>query len=93
MYLTFTFQCVHRAGFKCPQCSAPRRRFAKKVREADRCLALGYGCGCGCVQKHTHVAYRTRLDVSRPRQIGDTIGTTRDGGDTPILLFSIVGGA
>lgn len=28
-----------------------------------------------------------------PQQIGDTIGTTRDGGDTPILLFSIVGGA
>ena len=27
------------------------------------------------------------------QQIGDTIGTTRDGGDTPILLFSIVGGA
>ncbi|GAB5034716.1 rubredoxin family protein [Nannochloropsis oceanica] len=41
-------------GFKCPQCSAPRRRFAKKV--------------------------------------GDKIGVTNDGGDAPILLFSIVGG-
>jgi len=41
-------------GFKCPQCSGPRRRFAKKV--------------------------------------GDKIGITRDGGDAPIVLFSIIGG-
>mmetsp|Transcript_2550 Transcript_2550/g.5786 ORF Transcript_2550/g.5786 Transcript_2550/m.5786 type:complete len:189 (+) Transcript_2550:74-640(+) len=38
------------AGFKCPQCSAPRRRFARKL--------------------------------------GDKIGTTLDGGDGPILIFS-----
>lgn len=38
------------AGFKCPNCAAPRRRFARKL--------------------------------------GDKIGTTLDGGDTPILLFS-----
>ncbi|TFJ83226.1 hypothetical protein NSK_005471 [Nannochloropsis salina CCMP1776] len=43
-----------KTGFKCPQCSAPRRRFAKKV--------------------------------------GDKIGVTNDGGDAPILVFSIVGG-
>lgn len=42
------------AGFKCPQCSGPRRRFAKKV--------------------------------------GDKIGITRDGGDLPIVLFSLLGG-
>eukprot|EP00416_Gambierdiscus_australes_P037192 CAMPEP_0171097158 /NCGR_PEP_ID=MMETSP0766_2-20121228/47111_1 /TAXON_ID=439317 /ORGANISM="Gambierdiscus australes, Strain CAWD 149" /LENGTH=162 /DNA_ID=CAMNT_0011556307 /DNA_START=60 /DNA_END=548 /DNA_ORIENTATION=+ len=38
------------AGFKCPACAAPRRRFARKL--------------------------------------GDKIGTTLDGGDTPILIFS-----
>eukprot|EP00416_Gambierdiscus_australes_P033801 CAMPEP_0171095332 /NCGR_PEP_ID=MMETSP0766_2-20121228/43114_1 /TAXON_ID=439317 /ORGANISM="Gambierdiscus australes, Strain CAWD 149" /LENGTH=147 /DNA_ID=CAMNT_0011554125 /DNA_START=48 /DNA_END=491 /DNA_ORIENTATION=+ len=38
------------AGFKCPSCAAPRRRFARKL--------------------------------------GDKIGTTLDGGDTPILVFS-----
>mmetsp|Transcript_137201 Transcript_137201/g.293118 ORF Transcript_137201/g.293118 Transcript_137201/m.293118 type:complete len:147 (-) Transcript_137201:73-513(-) len=38
-------------GFKCPQCAAPRRRFARKL--------------------------------------GDKIGTTLDGGDTPIILFSL----
>mmetsp|Transcript_154739 Transcript_154739/g.496038 ORF Transcript_154739/g.496038 Transcript_154739/m.496038 type:complete len:142 (-) Transcript_154739:112-537(-) len=37
-------------GFKCPQCAAPRRRFARKL--------------------------------------GDKIGTTLDGGDSPILIFS-----
>jgi len=37
-------------GFKCPACSAPRRRFARKL--------------------------------------GDKIGTTLDGGDAPILIFS-----
>ncbi|CAE8589293.1 unnamed protein product, partial [Polarella glacialis] len=37
-------------GYKCPQCAAPRRRFARKL--------------------------------------GDKVGTTLDGGDTPILLFS-----
>ena len=41
------------AGFRCPQCSGPRRRYAKKV--------------------------------------GDRIGTTLDGGDAPILLFSFGG--
>lgn len=41
------------AGFRCPQCSGPRRRYAKKV--------------------------------------GDVVGTTLDGGDGPILLFSIGG--
>lgn len=41
-------------GFKCPQCSAPRKRFAKKV--------------------------------------GDKIGITRDGGDLPIVAFSVIGG-
>mmetsp|Transcript_10455 Transcript_10455/g.16045 ORF Transcript_10455/g.16045 Transcript_10455/m.16045 type:complete len:143 (-) Transcript_10455:163-591(-) len=40
-------------GFRCPQCSGPRRRYAKKV--------------------------------------GDKVGTTLDGGDAPILLFSIGG--
>mmetsp|Transcript_22722 Transcript_22722/g.25867 ORF Transcript_22722/g.25867 Transcript_22722/m.25867 type:complete len:146 (+) Transcript_22722:127-564(+) len=40
-------------GFRCPQCSGPRRRYAKKV--------------------------------------GDVVGTTLDGGDAPILLFSIGG--
>mmetsp|Transcript_25567 Transcript_25567/g.61480 ORF Transcript_25567/g.61480 Transcript_25567/m.61480 type:complete len:149 (+) Transcript_25567:182-628(+) len=40
-------------GFRCPQCSGPRRRYAKKV--------------------------------------GDRVGTTLDGGDGPILLFSIGG--
>uniref|UniRef100_A0A7S0AH55 Rubredoxin-like domain-containing protein n=1 Tax=Pyrodinium bahamense TaxID=73915 RepID=A0A7S0AH55_9DINO len=40
------------AGFKCPNCAAPRRRFARKL--------------------------------------GDKIGTTLDGGDTPILIFSAV---
>merc|ERR1712060_1012436 len=40
-------------GFRCPQCSGPRRRYAKKV--------------------------------------GDRVGTTLDGGDAPILLFSIGG--
>jgi rubredoxin len=40
-------------GFKCPQCGAPRRRFAKKV--------------------------------------GDKVGITLDGGDTPILIFSFIG--
>mmetsp|Transcript_15291 Transcript_15291/g.23450 ORF Transcript_15291/g.23450 Transcript_15291/m.23450 type:complete len:152 (-) Transcript_15291:197-652(-) len=40
-------------GFRCPQCSGPRRRYAKKV--------------------------------------GDKVGTTLDGGDGPILLFSIGG--
>jgi len=38
-------------GFKCPQCAAPRRRFARKL--------------------------------------GDKIGTTLDGGDTPIIIFSL----
>eukprot|EP00579_Thalassiosira_antarctica_P000917 CAMPEP_0201865516 /NCGR_PEP_ID=MMETSP0902-20130614/367_1 /ASSEMBLY_ACC=CAM_ASM_000551 /TAXON_ID=420261 /ORGANISM="Thalassiosira antarctica, Strain CCMP982" /LENGTH=149 /DNA_ID=CAMNT_0048390279 /DNA_START=78 /DNA_END=527 /DNA_ORIENTATION=- len=41
------------AGFRCPQCSGPRRRYAKKV--------------------------------------GDRVGTTLDGGDGPILLFSFGG--
>ena len=41
------------AGFRCPQCSGPRRRYAKKV--------------------------------------GDRVGTTLDGGDAPILLFSFGG--
>merc|ERR1719491_416887 len=41
------------AGFRCPQCSGPRRRYAKKV--------------------------------------GDVVGTTLDGGDFPILAFSIGG--
>lgn len=41
-------------SLQCPQCSAPRKRFAKKV--------------------------------------GDKIGVTRDGGDTFIILFSIIGG-
>lgn len=41
------------AGFRCPQCSGPRRRYAKKV--------------------------------------GDRVGTTLDGGDAPILIFSIGG--
>eukprot|EP00590_Aulacoseira_subarctica_P011703 CAMPEP_0172423784 /NCGR_PEP_ID=MMETSP1064-20121228/17738_1 /TAXON_ID=202472 /ORGANISM="Aulacoseira subarctica , Strain CCAP 1002/5" /LENGTH=118 /DNA_ID=CAMNT_0013165321 /DNA_START=189 /DNA_END=545 /DNA_ORIENTATION=+ len=41
------------AGFRCPQCSGPRRRYAKKV--------------------------------------GDVVGTTLDGGDAPILLFSFGG--
>eukprot|EP00550_Attheya_septentrionalis_P002873 CAMPEP_0198301530 /NCGR_PEP_ID=MMETSP1449-20131203/51927_1 /TAXON_ID=420275 /ORGANISM="Attheya septentrionalis, Strain CCMP2084" /LENGTH=106 /DNA_ID=CAMNT_0044003633 /DNA_START=195 /DNA_END=515 /DNA_ORIENTATION=+ len=41
------------AGFRCPQCSGPRRRYAKKV--------------------------------------GDVVGTTLDGGDAPILIFSFVG--
>ena len=41
------------AGFRCPQCSGPRRRYAKKV--------------------------------------GDVIGTTLDGGDAPILIFSFGG--
>mmetsp|Transcript_18258 Transcript_18258/g.25761 ORF Transcript_18258/g.25761 Transcript_18258/m.25761 type:complete len:149 (+) Transcript_18258:78-524(+) len=41
------------AGFRCPQCSGPRRRYAKKV--------------------------------------GDTVGTTLDGGDAPILIFSFGG--
>lgn len=40
-------------GFRCPQCSGPRRRYAKKV--------------------------------------GDRIGTTIDGGDAPILIFSFGG--
>ncbi|GKY92488.1 hypothetical protein MPSEU_000219200 [Mayamaea pseudoterrestris] len=40
-------------GFRCPQCSGPRRRYAKKV--------------------------------------GDVVGTTLDGGDAPILLFSFGG--
>eukprot|EP00585_Thalassiosira_rotula_P004388 CAMPEP_0196153392 /NCGR_PEP_ID=MMETSP0910-20130528/37134_1 /TAXON_ID=49265 /ORGANISM="Thalassiosira rotula, Strain GSO102" /LENGTH=154 /DNA_ID=CAMNT_0041417195 /DNA_START=41 /DNA_END=505 /DNA_ORIENTATION=+ len=40
-------------GFRCPQCSGPRRRYAKKV--------------------------------------GDRVGTTLDGGDGPILLFSFGG--
>jgi rubredoxin len=40
-------------GFRCPQCSGPRRRYAKKV--------------------------------------GDRVGTTLDGGDAPILLFSFGG--
>ena len=40
-------------GFRCPQCSGPRRRYAKKV--------------------------------------GDVVGTTLDGGDGPILLFSFGG--
>merc|ERR1719401_1508020 len=39
-------------GYKCPQCAAPRRRFARKL--------------------------------------GDKIGTTLDGGDGPILIFSAV---
>lgn len=41
------------AGFRCPQCSGPRRRYAKKV--------------------------------------GDRVGTTLDGGDAPILIFSFGG--
>mmetsp|Transcript_2870 Transcript_2870/g.4336 ORF Transcript_2870/g.4336 Transcript_2870/m.4336 type:complete len:147 (+) Transcript_2870:57-497(+) len=41
------------AGFRCPQCSGPRRRYAKKV--------------------------------------GDVVGTTLDGGDAPILIFSFGG--
>jgi rubredoxin len=41
------------AGFRCPQCSGPRRRYAKKV--------------------------------------GDRVGTTLDGGDAPILIFSLGG--
>ena len=46
--------CVcHRPGFRCPQCSGPRRRYAKKV--------------------------------------GDRVGTTLDGGDAPILIFSFGG--
>eukprot|EP00588_Corethron_pennatum_P014579 CAMPEP_0194265050 /NCGR_PEP_ID=MMETSP0169-20130528/399_1 /TAXON_ID=218684 /ORGANISM="Corethron pennatum, Strain L29A3" /LENGTH=157 /DNA_ID=CAMNT_0039005435 /DNA_START=204 /DNA_END=677 /DNA_ORIENTATION=+ len=40
-------------GFRCPQCSGPRRRYAK--------------------------------------QVGDVVGTTLDGGDGPILLFSFGG--
>ena len=40
------------AGFKCPACAAPRRRFARKL--------------------------------------GDKVGTTLDGGDAPILIFSAV---
>lgn len=40
-------------GFRCPQCSGPRRRYAKMV--------------------------------------GDRVGTTLDGGDAPILLFSFGG--
>ena len=40
-------------GFRCPQCSGPRRRYAKKV--------------------------------------GDRVGTTLDGGDAPILIFSFGG--
>eukprot|EP00419_Tripos_fusus_P028116 CAMPEP_0172712284 /NCGR_PEP_ID=MMETSP1074-20121228/61007_1 /TAXON_ID=2916 /ORGANISM="Ceratium fusus, Strain PA161109" /LENGTH=183 /DNA_ID=CAMNT_0013536187 /DNA_START=64 /DNA_END=615 /DNA_ORIENTATION=- len=39
-----------KAGFKCPACAAPRRRFARKL--------------------------------------GDKVGTSLDGGDTPILIFS-----
>ena len=46
--------CVcDRPGFRCPQCSGPRRRYAKKV--------------------------------------GDRVGTTLDGGDAPILIFSFGG--
>lgn len=40
-------------GYKCPQCGAPRRRFAKKA--------------------------------------GDKVGITNDGGDGPILVFSLLG--
>mmetsp|Transcript_23975 Transcript_23975/g.66652 ORF Transcript_23975/g.66652 Transcript_23975/m.66652 type:complete len:210 (-) Transcript_23975:126-755(-) len=40
------------AGYKCPSCSAPRRRFARKL--------------------------------------GDKVGTTLDGGDGPILIFSAI---
>jgi rubredoxin len=40
-------------GFRCPQCSGPRRRYAKMV--------------------------------------GDKVGTTLDGGDAPILIFSFGG--
>jgi len=41
-----------KAGFQCPLCAAPRRRFARKL--------------------------------------GDKIGTTLDGGDTPIIIFTAV---
>lgn len=40
-----------KTGMLCPQCAAPRKRFARKL--------------------------------------GDKIGTTLDGGDTPIILFSL----
>lgn len=58
IYETKNFDFVYfeeqKKGFKCPQCSAPRRRFAKKV--------------------------------------GDKIGITNDGGDAPIIAFSLIGG-
>mmetsp|Transcript_9691 Transcript_9691/g.23718 ORF Transcript_9691/g.23718 Transcript_9691/m.23718 type:complete len:157 (-) Transcript_9691:3224-3694(-) len=58
-YIYQRFECAglyfeeQGAGFRCPQCSGPRRRYAKKV--------------------------------------GDRVGTTLDGGDAPILIFSIGG--
>jgi len=58
-YIYNRFECAglffeeQGAGFRCPQCSGPRRRYAKKV--------------------------------------GDVVGTTLDGGDFPILAFSIGG--
>lgn len=58
IYETRNFDFVYfeeqKRGFKCPQCSAPRRRFAKKV--------------------------------------GDKVGITNDGGDSPIIAFSLIGG-
>ena len=58
IYETKNFDYVYfeeqKRGFKCPQCSAPRRRFAKKV--------------------------------------GDKVGITNDGGDAPIIAFSVIGG-
>lgn len=53
LILKLNFHLFYRAGFRCPQCSGPRRRYAKKV--------------------------------------GDRIGTTLDGGDAPILIFSFGG--
>lgn len=58
-YIYDRFECAglyfeeQSPGFRCPQCSGPRRRYAKKV--------------------------------------GDRVGTTLDGGDGPILLFSFGG--
>jgi len=58
-YIYQRFECAglffeeQSPGFRCPQCSGPRRRYAKKV--------------------------------------GDRVGTTLDGGDAPILIFSVGG--
>jgi rubredoxin len=52
-------------GFKCPQCSAPRRRFAKKVRPCARChVSCGARSLCTCCRPlHAGITSKNACDA------------------------------